>query len=158
MFKRLFAAVGVIAALAVLHAAPVAAQQEEWKPNDAPWRDSFFPYFPSLGNNFPLIAMHFEERKAADYFARTPYAGLLSIDIGSGFTGARMAVARFDAPLLKKDWRLSATLGTRRCTSGPKPLPTVARPRTRLAALTRAMHYPFTTRAAPWPPPNRPSG
>ena len=114
MFKRLFVAVSLTAAVALLHPAAVAAQKEEWKPNDAPWRDSFFPYFPSLGNNFPLIAMHFEERKAADYFARTPYAGLLSIDIGSGFTGARMAVARFQAPLLKKDWRLNATLGTTR--------------------------------------------
>jgi outer membrane protein assembly factor BamA len=114
MLKRLFAAAGLAMALAAVHVAPVAAQDEEWKPSDAPWRDSFFPYFPSLGNNFPLIAMHFEERKAADYFARTPYAGLLSIDIGSGFTGARMAVARFHAPLLKKDWRLATTLGTTR--------------------------------------------
>ena len=58
--------------------------------------------------------MHFEERKPADYFARTPYAGLLTLDAGQGFTGARMAVARFHAPLLKKDWRLAATLGTTR--------------------------------------------
>jgi outer membrane protein assembly factor BamA len=114
MFKRMLAAVSVTAMLVAIQAAPVAAQEEEWKPSDAPWRDSFFPFFPSLGNNFPLIAMHFEERKAADYFARTPYAGLLSVDIGSGFTGARMGVARFHAPLLRKDWRLSATLGTTR--------------------------------------------
>ncbi len=114
MFKRLFAAAGVAALLCAVHVTPVAAQQEEWKPSDAPWRDSFFPFFPSLGNNFPLIAIHFEERKAADYYARTPYAGLLSVDIGSGFTGARMAVARFSAPLLKKDWRLAATIGTTR--------------------------------------------
>ncbi|HEY7681212.1 MAG TPA: BamA/TamA family outer membrane protein [Gemmatimonadales bacterium] len=93
-------------------ASPVAAQ--EWKPSDAPWRDSFYPFFPSLGNNFPLIALHFEERKAADYYARTPYAGLFSVDLGHGFTGARMAVARFRAPLLKRDWRLAASLGTTR--------------------------------------------
>jgi outer membrane protein assembly factor BamA len=114
MFKRMLAAAGATAVFMAMHASPLAAQQEEWKPSDAPWRDSFFPYFPSLGNNFPLIAMHFEERKAADYFARTPYAGLLSVDVGSGFTGARMAVARFQAPLLKKDWRLAATAGTTR--------------------------------------------
>jgi hypothetical protein len=114
MFKRLLATAGIAAALSGLLVAPAAAQQEAWKPSDAPWRDSFFPYFPSLGNNFPLIALHFEERKAADYFARTPYAGLLTVDLGSGFTGARMAVARFQAPLLWKDWRLSASLGTTR--------------------------------------------
>lgn len=114
MFKRFLATVAVATVLLGLRVAPVAAQQEEWKPSDAPWRDSFFPYFPSLGNNFPLIAMHFEERKAADYFARTPYAGLLSVDIGSGFTGARMGIARFHAPLLRKDWRLALTVGTTR--------------------------------------------
>jgi outer membrane protein assembly factor BamA len=79
-----------------------------------PWKDSFYPFFPSLGNNFPLIAMHFEERKAADYYARTPYAGLISLDAGSGFTGARMAVARLQAPLLVPHWRLAAALGTTR--------------------------------------------
>jgi outer membrane protein assembly factor BamA len=92
-------------------AAPLGAQANQ---DNAPWRDSFYPFFPSLGNNFPLIAIHFEERKAADYFARTPYAGLLSIDVGSGFTGARMAVARLQAPLLKDGWRFAATLGATR--------------------------------------------
>jgi outer membrane protein assembly factor BamA len=114
MFTRTLAALGVILALVSAVARPAAAQKQDWKPSDAPWRDSFYPFFPSLGNNFPLLAMHFEERKAADYFARTPYAGLFSLDVGSGFTGARMAVARFNAPLLKKDWRLFARLGTTR--------------------------------------------
>lgn len=96
-----------------LAAAPLAAQGE-WTPSTAPWKDSFYPYFPSLGNNFPLIALHFEERKAADYFARTPYAGLFSVDAGLGFTGARMLVTRLQAPLLVKDWRLAATAGASR--------------------------------------------
>ncbi len=87
-----------------------AAAQDE----AVPWKDSFYPYFPSLGNNFPLIAIHFEERKAADYFARTPYAGLISLDLGTGFTGARMAVARLHTPLLVPHWRLAASLGTTR--------------------------------------------
>ena len=79
-----------------------------------PWLDSFYPFFPSLGNNFPLIALHLELRRGADYFARTPYSGIFSIDLGSGFTGARLAVARFHAPLLWKDMRLAATAGTTR--------------------------------------------
>lgn len=98
--------------LAMMLAGPVtrgAAQDQA-----VPWKDSFYPFFPSLGNNFPLIAMHFEERKAADYFARTPYAGLISLDVGSGFTGARMAVASLRAPLLVPHWRLAAALGTTR--------------------------------------------
>ena len=101
------------AAVIVLATAPAALVAQD-EPNDAPWKDSFYPFFPSLGNNFPLIALHLEERKAADYFARNNYAGLLSIDLGQGFTGARMAVARFHAPLLKKDWRLLTSLGTTR--------------------------------------------
>lgn len=95
-------------------AAPLLAQEDGKEKYTAPWKDSFYPFFPSLGNNFPLIAVHFEERKGADYFARSPYAGLLSIDAGSGFTGARMFVARFHAPLLWDNWRLAATLGTTR--------------------------------------------
>jgi outer membrane protein assembly factor BamA len=108
--KPLVAIAGLGSLLLAL-AGPLAAQANE---DDAPWRDSFYPFFPSLGNNFPLVAIHFEERKAADYFARTPYAGLLSIDVGTGFTGARMAVARFHAPLLKKGWRLATTVGATR--------------------------------------------
>jgi outer membrane protein assembly factor BamA len=104
---------GLLLALAAsLATAPLAAQGGE--KNTAPWKDSFYPFFPSLGNNFPLIALHFEERKAADYYARTPYAGLLSIDLGTGFTGARMAVVRLQAPLLWDNWRLASSLGTTR--------------------------------------------
>ena len=112
--KGFFAALGVTAALSILIAGPLASQDSEWTPSTAPWKDSFYPFFPSLGNNFPLIALHFEERKAADYYARSPYAGLLSIDAGQGFTGARMLVARFQAPLLTKQWRFAASLGSTR--------------------------------------------
>ena len=106
--------VTVATVVTVVTAAPLAAQDDEWKEPTAPWKDSFYPFFPSLGNNFPLIALHFEERKAADYFARVPYAGLLSIDAGTGFTGGRMLIARIQAPLMKKDWRLAASLGATR--------------------------------------------
>lgn len=105
-----------IVALALLLAplaAPLAAQDPN-QPSESPWKDSFYPFFPSLGNNFPLIAMHFEQRKAANYFARTPYDGLVSLDAGIGFTGARMAVARFHGPLLWRDWRLNVVAGTTR--------------------------------------------
>ena len=112
--RKGFLALGVTAALSLVVAGPLVGQGNEWKPSTAPWKDSFYPFFPSLGNNFPLIALHFEERKAADYFARNPYAGLLSIDAGQGFTGARMFVARFQAPLLTRHWRLATSLGTTR--------------------------------------------
>jgi outer membrane protein assembly factor BamA len=112
--KGLSAALSLTAALTITSASPLASQDGQWKPSTAPWKDSFYPYFPSLGNNFPLIALHFEERKAADYFARTPYAGLLSIEAGLGFTGARMLVAQFQAPLLTEHWRFAAKLGSTR--------------------------------------------
>jgi len=107
---RLFSAFALAIAAAIIPAC--AAAQDV--PGDAPWKDSFYPFFPSLGNNFPLIALHLEERKAADYFARTNYAGLFSLDVGQGFTGARMVVARFHAPLLRKDWRLLTSIGSTR--------------------------------------------
>ena len=106
--KRLRTVARVLAAVALI-AGPLAAQG-----SSAPWRNSLYPYFPSLGNNFPLIALHIEERKGAPYEARTPYSGLFSVDLGQGFTGARMAVARFQAPLLIPGWRVSADLGTTR--------------------------------------------
>lgn len=112
--RGLLAAVGMTAALSIALAGPLASQENEWTPSTAPWKDSFYPYLPSLGNNFPLVAFHFEERKAADYFARTPYAGLVSIDAGLGFTGARMLIARFRAPLLIEHWRFAAALGATR--------------------------------------------
>jgi outer membrane protein assembly factor BamA len=107
-FLAPFLALGLLAV-----ATPLAAQDPN-RPSDSPWKDSFYPFFPSLGNNFPLIALHLEERKAANYFARTPYDGLVSIDLGQGFTGARMAIARFHAPLMWRDWRFNGTLGTTR--------------------------------------------
>ena len=110
----LLGALAAPGALSSQHAStPTSAATAESEPSE-PWRDSFYPFFPSLGNNFPLIAMHFELRRGADYFARTPYSGLFSIDLGSGFTGARMAVARLHAPLLWNDWRLAASAGTTR--------------------------------------------
>jgi outer membrane protein assembly factor BamA len=105
--------VSVLALAMALALLPGAAPAQD-EPSNAPWKDSFYPFFPSLGNNFPLIALHLEERKAADYFARTNYAGLFSLDLGQGFTGARMVVARFHAPLLRKDWRLLTSLGSTR--------------------------------------------
>lgn len=108
----------LLVAAAVMLLIPVMAQplvaQDPNQPADSPWKESFYPFFPSLGNNFPVISLHLEERKAANYFARTPYDGLFSVDLGSGFTGARMAIARFHAPLLWRDWRLNATIGSTR--------------------------------------------
>lgn len=111
-YRFLPAALGLALTCAALPSA--LAAQDPNQPSDAEWRDSFYPFFPSLGNNFPLIAMHFEQRKAANYFARTPYDGLFSLDVGQGFTGARMAIARLHAPLLWRDWRLNVVGGTTR--------------------------------------------
>jgi len=83
---------------------------------DVPWKDSFYPVLTSLANSFPLLVIHYEQRKGADYFARTPYAGLFSLDVGAATSGSRMAVAKLQAPLLKEHWRLAAALGATRAT------------------------------------------
>lgn len=111
--RRWLPLVLLLALFAVLRPTPLVAQDPN-RPSDAPWKDSFYPFFPSLGNNFPLIAMHLEQRKAANYFARTPYDGLVYLDAGIGFTGARMAIARFHGPLLWRDWRLNVVAGSTR--------------------------------------------
>lgn len=108
---RLAALTALLAGLAL---APLAAQSEKFVGATGPWKDSFYPYFPSLGNNFPLIALHFEERRPTDYFARTPYSGLITVDAGTGFTGGRMIMGRLHAPLLIKDWRFNIVAGATR--------------------------------------------
>ena len=75
-----------------------------------PWKDSFYPYITSGDNDFPLFVFHFEERKAADYDARTTYAGLLTADAGASTRGSRFITLTFLAPLLRKDWRLATEL------------------------------------------------
>lgn len=109
--RRLATLTALLAGLAL---APLAGQSGKFVGATGPWKDSFYPFFPSLGNNFPLIALHFEERRPTDYFARTPYAGLITLDAGTGFTGGRMLMARVHAPLLIKDWRFNLTAGATR--------------------------------------------
>jgi outer membrane protein assembly factor BamA len=82
--------------------------------NSIPWKDSFYPYLTSGSNDFPLFVFHFEERKAADYEARTTYAGLLTAEVGASTRGSRFATLSFLAPLLKKDWRLASELTAQR--------------------------------------------
>ena len=92
----------------VVFAVPLAAQESK---NTAPWKDSFYPLFISQANEFPIVVVHFEERKQADYFARSPFAGRFQVDIGGGTKGSHFALVGFDAPLLWKDWRFAARAG-----------------------------------------------
>ena len=103
------AAAAALAVLLLAGGQPAAAQSGE---PQVPWKDSFYPYFPSLANDFPLLMIHYEQRKAnADYFARTAYAGLFSFDFGASTRGSRQALATFHAPLLWKQYRLNARAG-----------------------------------------------
>lgn len=92
----------------VVFAVPLAAQESK---NTAPWKESFYPLFISQANEFPIVVVHFEERKQADYFARSPFAGRFQVDIGGGTKGSHFALVGFDAPLLWKDWRFAARAG-----------------------------------------------
>jgi len=100
--------------LLVLALASLPSPASAQKQPDLPWKDSFYPVLTSLANNFPLLVIHYEQRRGADYFARTPYAGLFSLDVGASTAGSRLAVAKLQAPLLVERWRFAATLGATR--------------------------------------------
>jgi outer membrane protein assembly factor BamA len=109
MMRGLFRGLGVATCL-LLWSGALRAQE---KPNNSPWKDSFYPVLTTLDNDFPLLVIHFEERKANrpdEWYPRTPYAGLLALDAGASTAGSRFATVRFHAPTLRHDWRLLGTL------------------------------------------------
>ncbi len=95
--------------IGVLGGARQLAAQEN---DEFPWKDSYYPYLTSQGRDFPLLMAHYEQRKAADYFARSAFAAKFTLDAGASLKGSRIAVAGFRAPLLWKNWRVLAQLGT----------------------------------------------
>jgi len=103
-------------ALPVLLLSTVGLRAQQ-KPNNSPWKDSFYPVLTSFDNDFPLLVIHFEERKANRpdlWYPRTPYAGLFSLDVAGSTSGSRYATARFQAPNLRDDWRLAGLLSASR--------------------------------------------
>jgi outer membrane protein assembly factor BamA len=73
-----------------------------------PWRTSYFPYITGGANDGPVLAFRVHHFQPAEYDARVTTNAALTADAGITPRGGRHITARFRAPLLWKDWRLTA--------------------------------------------------
>src|SRR5512147_3234250 len=109
------------AALALVGAAPLAAQQPQGgqQPPQAPaestvvntevpWRTSYFPYIVGLSNDGPLLSFRLRYFHAAPYPSRVTVTQALQFDAGIGWHGTRFAIAQYQAPRFAPGWRLYA--------------------------------------------------
>src|SRR5262245_22854840 len=86
-------------------AADTATRSED---TGARWRTSYFPYLTGGANDDPVFTFRVRYWQPADYEARTTYTGALNIDAGIAPHGSRFLAASFQAPGLRKGWRLHA--------------------------------------------------
>ena len=73
-----------------------------------PWRTSYFPYITGGTNDGPVLAFRVHHFQPAEYDARVTTNAAVTADAGITPRGGRQVTARFRAPQLWKDWRLSA--------------------------------------------------
>ena len=92
---------------------PVLAAQDEAE-HGTPWRLSYFPYIAGLANDGPAYFLRARYWQPAEYEARNTYTAALDGAVGATSEGSRLALLRFRAPGLWKDWRLDALLGAER--------------------------------------------
>ena len=109
-FRALLLAVLLPAGLARV---PVLAAQDEAE-HGTPWRLSYFPYIAGLANDGPAYFLRARYWQPAEYEARNTYTAALDGAVGATFEGSRLALLRFRAPGLWKDWRLDALVGAER--------------------------------------------
>lgn len=109
-FRALLLAVLLPAGLARV---PVLAAQDEAE-HATPWRLSYFPYIAGLANDGPAYFLRARYWQPAEYEARNTYTAALDGAVGATSEGSRLALLRFRAPGLWKDWRLDALLGAER--------------------------------------------
>ena len=109
-FRALLLAVLLPAGLARV---PVLAAQDEAE-HGTPWRLSYFPYIAGLANDGPAYFLRARYWQPAEYEARNTYTAALDGAVGATFEGSRIALLRFRAPGLWKDWRLDALVGAER--------------------------------------------
>ena len=110
LFRALLLALLLPAGLARV---PALAAQEDAE-HGLPWRLSYFPYIAGLANDGPGYFLRARYWQPAEYEARTTYTAALDGAVGATFEGSRLAVLRFRAPGLWKDWRLDALVGAER--------------------------------------------
>ncbi len=99
---------------ALLTRAPSLAAQGDESEHRVPWRLSYFPYLAGMANDGPAYFLRARYWQPAEYEDRTTYTAALDGAIGATFEGSRLALLRFRAPGLWKDWRLDALLGAER--------------------------------------------
>ncbi len=99
---------------ALLTRAPSRAAQGDESEHRVPWRLSYFPYLAGMANDGPAYFLRARYWQPAEYEDRTTYTAALDGAIGATFEGSRLALLRFRAPGLWKDWRLDALLGAER--------------------------------------------
>ena len=92
---------------------PVLAAQDEAE-HGTPWRLSYFPYIAGMANDGPAYFLRARYWQPAEYEARNTYTAALDGAVGATFEGSRIALLRFRAPGLWKDWRLDALVGAER--------------------------------------------
>jgi hypothetical protein len=109
-FRALLLAVLLPAGLARV---PVLAAQDEAE-HTTPWRLSYFPYIAGLANDGPAYFLRGRYWQPAEYEARNTYTAALDGAVGATSEGSRLALLRFRAPGLWKDWRLDALVGAER--------------------------------------------
>ncbi len=73
-----------------------------------PWRTSYFPYITGGTNDGPVLAFRVHHFQPAEYDARVTTNAAFTADAGITPRGGRHITARFRAPQLWKDWRLTA--------------------------------------------------
>ena len=93
---------------------PVLAAQGDESEHSTPWRLSYFPYIAGLANDGPAYFLRARYWQPAEYEARNTYTAALDGAVGATFEGSRLALLRFRAPGLWKDWRLDALVGAER--------------------------------------------
>jgi len=92
---------------------PVLAAQDEAE-HGTPWRLSYFPYIAGMANDGPAYFLRARYWQPAEYEARNTYTAAIDGAVGATSEGSRLALVRFRAPGLWKDWRLDALVGAER--------------------------------------------
>jgi outer membrane protein assembly factor BamA len=74
---------------------------------ETPWRTSYFPYLAGGTNDGPVIAFRVHHFQPAEYEDRVTTNAALTADAGVTHRGSRHIAAKFRAPQLWENWRLS---------------------------------------------------
>ncbi len=80
----------------------------------APWRTNYFPYLLGNPTTGLMLVAHVDHFRQADYFARVPHDGIISLDGAISAQGSRLLIGRLRAPQLVPGWRFAVDAGASR--------------------------------------------